>query len=68
MSAPRTFVYPRPGIKDPPLVALPLGAELAIVDWRDGFAVTSEGGFVFAKHLASLGRAGARISSPSRRR
>ena len=54
VSAPRTFVYPRPGIKDPPLVALPLGAELAIVDWRDDFAVTSEGGFVFAKHLASL--------------
>ena len=54
VSAPRSFVYPRPGIKDPPLVALPLGAELAIVDSRDGFAVTSEGGFIFAKHLASL--------------
>ena len=54
VSAPRTFVYPRPGIKDPPLVALPLGAELAIVDSRDGFAVTSEGGFVFARHLAAL--------------
>lgn len=54
VSAPRSFVYPRPGIKDPPLVTLPLGAELAIVDSRDGFAVTSEGGFIFAKHLASL--------------
>jgi cell wall-associated NlpC family hydrolase len=54
VSAPRTFVYPRPGIKDPPLIALPLGADLAIVDWRDEFAVTCEGGFVFAKHIASL--------------
>ncbi|MGA8169774.1 MAG: NlpC/P60 family protein [Methylocystis sp.] len=54
VSAPRTFVYPRPGIKDPPLLALPLGAELAIVEMRDNFAVTGEGGFVFAKHLSPI--------------
>jgi cell wall-associated NlpC family hydrolase len=54
VGAPRSFVYPRASIKDPPLVALPMGATLEIVDWRDGFAVTSEGGFVFAKHVAAL--------------
>jgi cell wall-associated NlpC family hydrolase len=53
--APRTFVYPRPGIKDPPLVALPMSAEVEIVDVREGFAVTSEGGFIFAKHLVEIG-------------
>ncbi len=54
VSVPRTFVYPRAGIKDPPLLAAPLGAEFAIVDRRDNFAVTSEGGFVFAAHLAAI--------------
>jgi len=53
--APRTFVYPRPSIKDPPIVALPLGAELAIVEERDSFLVTSEGGFVYRSHLVSIG-------------
>lgn len=50
---PRTFAYPRASIKDPPLLALPLGAELAIVEERDGFAVTSDGGFVYRAHLVS---------------
>ncbi len=52
--APRTFIYPRDNIKDPPLVALPMGAELAITGQRGSFAVTSEGGFVFARHLAAM--------------
>jgi cell wall-associated NlpC family hydrolase len=51
---PRTFAYPRPSIKDPPLLGLPLGAEVEIVDRRDNFLVTSEGGFIFAKHLREL--------------
>jgi len=52
---PRSFIYPRPGIKDPPLLAAPLGAALRIVDERDNFLVTSEGGFVFPLHLARIG-------------
>jgi cell wall-associated NlpC family hydrolase len=51
---PRSFVYPRPSIKDPPLLALPLGAELQIIDERDNFLVTSENGFVFRSHVASI--------------
>jgi cell wall-associated NlpC family hydrolase len=52
--APRTFVYPRAGIKDPPLLALPLGAELRIAGERDAFLVTGDGGFVYAKHLQPI--------------
>jgi cell wall-associated NlpC family hydrolase len=52
--APRSFVYPRPNIKDPPLLALPLGAELKIIGERDNFLVTSESGFVFRPHLRSI--------------
>lgn len=55
VAAPRTFVYPGPSIKLPPLLAAPLGAEFNIVDRRSEFAVTSEGGFVFADHLCEIG-------------
>lgn len=48
---PRTFIYPGPNIKLPPLNALPLGAEVAIAEERDGFGVTSELGFIYRKHL-----------------
>ncbi|PWB80556.1 MAG: peptidase P60 [Methylocystaceae bacterium] len=51
---PRSFVYPRPDIKDPPLLALPLGAEVEIVGERDAFAVTKDGGFIYRRHLAGL--------------
>lgn len=48
---PRTFIFPRPEIKDPPLLALPLGAEVAIVDERDKFLVEAGGGFIYRTHL-----------------
>lgn len=48
---PRTFLYPGPNIKLPPLNALPLGAEVAIAEERDGFCVTPELGFIYRKHL-----------------
>jgi cell wall-associated NlpC family hydrolase len=52
--APRSFIYPRPNIKDPPLLAAPLGAALCIADERDNFLVTNEGGFVYRPHLVSI--------------
>jgi cell wall-associated NlpC family hydrolase len=52
---PRSFIYPRPNIKDPPLLAAPLGAALRIVGERDNFLVTSEGGFVYRPHLLRIG-------------
>jgi cell wall-associated NlpC family hydrolase len=51
---PRTFVYPAASIKLPPLLALPLGAEVAIVDERDSFLVTRDLGFIWRTHLAPL--------------
>jgi cell wall-associated NlpC family hydrolase len=54
VAAMRTFVYPRDNIKDPPLLALPMGAEVAVAGQKGDFLVTSEGGFVFARHLAAI--------------
>lgn len=50
--APRTFVYPGPSIKLPPIAALPLSAEVQIVEERDAFCVTPELGFIYRRHLA----------------
>lgn len=54
VAALRTFVFPLPSIKAPPLEALPFGARLAIGRIDDGFAVTHSGGFVPAVHLAAV--------------
>lgn len=51
VETPRTFVYPRPDIKCPPLLALPMSAEVAIVGETGKFLVTNEGGFIYARHL-----------------
>lgn len=50
----RTFVYPGPSIKLPPLTALSLGASVAVVGSKGDFAVLVDGGHVFAAHLAPL--------------
>ena len=50
----RTFAFPGPSIKLPPLEALPLGARLSITRVEDRLAVTHSGGFVPAPHLAPL--------------
>ena len=50
----RTFVYPGPSIKLPPLASLSLGATIAVVDNKGDFAVLADGGHVFAAHLAPI--------------
>ena len=50
----RTFVYPGPSIKLPPLTTLSLGARVAVVENKGDFAVLADGGHVFAAHLAPL--------------
>ncbi len=50
----RTFVFPAPNIKSPPIEAIPFGAKLAIMRVHESFAVTSIGGFVPLQHLALL--------------
>ncbi|RYE32119.1 MAG: peptidase P60 [Hyphomicrobiales bacterium] len=52
----RTFVYPGPSIKSPPLDALSLGAGVTVVETKGDFAVLTHGGHVFAGHLAPLDR------------
>ena len=51
----RTLVFPGPSIKLPPVDALPLGAQVAVVREQDSFAVTASGGYVPARHLRRLG-------------
>lgn len=55
VSAPRTFVYPSANMKLPPVMALPLGARVAIVDDDGTFAqvqgVAQGAGFIWSRHL-----------------
>jgi cell wall-associated NlpC family hydrolase len=54
VSALRTFAFPGPSIKLPPVEALPLGARLAIARIEDRLAVTRSGAYVPVPHLAPL--------------
>jgi cell wall-associated NlpC family hydrolase len=50
----RTFVFPGPLIKQPPMDALPLGAQVTMAGDQDSFAVLASGGYVPKIHLAAL--------------
>jgi cell wall-associated NlpC family hydrolase len=52
VAALRTHVYPGPSIKLPPLMALSLGARLTIAGQEGDFAATTDGRFLWARHLA----------------
>jgi cell wall-associated NlpC family hydrolase len=54
VAALRTFAFPAPSIKRPPLEALPLGARLAIARTQDAMAVTQSGAYVPAAHLKPI--------------
>ncbi|MDX2155584.1 MAG: NlpC/P60 family protein [Hyphomicrobiaceae bacterium] len=51
-----TFVYPSADIKAPPLLALPMGAEIAVARADERFAELATGGFVIERHLSPNGR------------
>ncbi len=53
----RTFMFPGPSIKLPPVEALPFGARVAIARVAEPFAVTVAGGHIPARHLAPLAAA-----------
>jgi len=55
VAALRTFAFPGPSIKLPPLEALPLGATLAIARTADRLAITSGGAYVPGMHLRPVG-------------
>lgn len=50
----RTFIYPTPSIKKPPLMALTFGSTVAVRGAEGSFLALVEGGFVFAPHLTPL--------------
>ncbi|EWY39213.1 peptidase P60 [Skermanella stibiiresistens SB22] len=54
VAAVRTFLFPEPDLKTPPLDVLSLTSQVAAVGERDGFIELAQGGWVFAKHVAEL--------------
>jgi cell wall-associated NlpC family hydrolase len=54
VAAVRTFLFPEPDLKTPPLDVLSLTSQVAAIGERDGFIELAQGGWVFAKHLAEL--------------
>lgn len=51
----RTFIYPEPDLKSPPLHLLSMNAPLSLTETaKGGFGLLSEGGWVFRRHLALL--------------
>ncbi|QCI65567.1 C40 family peptidase [Phreatobacter stygius] len=55
VTALRTFLYPGPSIKSPPLGLIPMNALVTVTHLTGVFAVTDSGAHVFARHLAGLG-------------
>ncbi|MFN3889472.1 MAG: C40 family peptidase [Beijerinckiaceae bacterium] len=51
---PRTLVYPGRSIKTPPLLALPMLAEVSVLGVEGAFAQIAGGGYVWAGHLAPV--------------
>jgi hypothetical protein len=54
VTALRTFAFPGPSIKLPPVDTLPLGARIAVVRFHEAFAVTSEGHFLPVSHVGAI--------------
>jgi cell wall-associated NlpC family hydrolase len=55
VTALRTFVYPGPNLKLPPLQLLSLGAAVPVIGRENEWARIGPSAFVFAAHLAPLG-------------
>jgi cell wall-associated NlpC family hydrolase len=55
VAALRTFAFPGPSIKLPPVEAFPFGAKLAVARVEEGLAVTETGFYVPAIHLQPVG-------------
>jgi cell wall-associated NlpC family hydrolase len=55
VAALRTFVFPGPSIRLPPVEALPFGAKINIERLKDQLAVTSSGFYVPVMHLKPVG-------------
>lgn len=51
-----TFVYPAADIKTPPVLHLPLNAEVRVAEWGERFCRLERGGFVITRHLTERDR------------
>lgn len=51
---PRTIMYPARSIKTPPMRALPMLAQVSVLEIDGAFARIEDGGYVWADHLAPL--------------
>jgi cell wall-associated NlpC family hydrolase len=47
----RTFIYPEPDIKTPPLDELTLGSYVTVVEQEGKFRKLADGGYIFADHI-----------------
>lgn len=54
VTALRTFAFPGPSIKLPPVESLPLGARVEVVKTDGGFAITSQRHYLPMQHVAPL--------------
>lgn len=54
VTALRTFAFPGPSIKLPPVDTLPMDARLAVMKFHEAFAVTSEGHCIPKSHVAEI--------------
>ena len=52
----RTYIYPEPNLKSPPLQLLSMNTPLSLTETAEGgFGLLSEGGWVFRRHLVPMG-------------
>ncbi len=47
----RTYIYPEPDIKSPPLDLLSLNSELCVTQINDRFVMLNSGGFIYSAHV-----------------
>jgi len=51
-----TFIYPTADIKTPPVMHLPLTADVRVAEWGERFCRLERGGFVITRHLTERER------------
>lgn len=54
VSALRTYIFPGPDIKLPPIALISMEAEVSVVKNQGQFAITADGGYLVAQHLSPL--------------